>query len=57
MWRCLVERNVRMGQVSNVGCKNGQRPMVVNNRHKLEKKYQHNYKEHKRHGEEIVDVA
>jgi len=48
---------LEMGQVSNIGCKNGQRPMVVNNRHKLEKKYQHNYKEHKRHSKGIVDVT
>jgi len=36
MWRCLVEGNVRAGQVSNVGYENGQRPVVVNN---LEEKY------------------
>jgi len=36
MWRCLVEENDRVGQVSDVGCKNGQRPMVANN---LKEKY------------------
>ena len=39
MWRCLVEENVRAGQVSNVGCGNEHRPMVVNDRHKHEREY------------------
>ena len=33
MWRCLVEGNVRAGQV---GCGNEHGPMVVNDRYKLE---------------------
>ena len=27
MWRCLVEENVTVGQVSNVGCGSEHRPM------------------------------
>ena len=38
MWRCLVEENVRAGQVSNVGCGSEHGPVVANN-HKLEEKY------------------
>ena len=29
MWRCLVEENVRAGQVSNVGCGSEHRPQVM----------------------------
>jgi len=29
---CLVEENVRVGQVSNVGCGNERGPMVANDR-------------------------
>jgi len=43
MWRCLVEENVRVGQVSNVGCGSEHRPVVVNN-HKLEENYGREYK-------------
>ena len=39
MWKCLVEKNVRACQVSNIGHKNEHRPMVANDRHKLEEKY------------------
>ena len=45
MWRCLVEENVRAGQVSNVGCGNEHRPMVANDRHKLEEKCEREYKD------------
>ena len=45
MWRCLVEENVRAGQVSNVGHESEHRPMVANNRHKLEEKYEREYKD------------
>ena len=45
MWRCLVEENVKVGQVSNVGCGSEYRPMVANNRHKLEEKYKREYKD------------
>ena len=45
MWRCLVEENVRAGQVSNVGCGSEHGPMVANNRHKLEEKYEREYKD------------
>jgi len=43
MWRCLVEENVRAGQVSDVGCENEHRPMVVNDR--LEENYERKYKD------------
>ena len=43
MWRCLVEENVRAGQVSNVGCGSEHGPVVANN-HKLEEKYGREYK-------------
>jgi len=43
MWRCLVEKNVRAGQ--NVGCGNEHRPMVANDRHKLEEEYEREYKD------------
>ena len=43
MWRCLVEENVRAGQVSNVGCGSEHRPVVANNR-KLEENYGREYK-------------
>jgi len=43
MWRCLVEENVRVGQVSNVGCGSEHGPMVANN-HKLEENYGREYK-------------
>ena len=43
MWRCLVEKNVRAGQVSNVGCGSEHGPVVTNN-HKLEEKYEREYK-------------
>ena len=42
-------QDVTVGQISNIGCGNGQRPIVANNRHKLEEKYQYNYKKHKKH--------
>jgi len=45
MWRCLVEENVRAGQVSNVDCGNEHRPMVANDKHKLEEKYEREYKD------------
>ena len=45
MWRCLVEKNVRAGQVSNVGCESEPRPIVANNKHKLEEKYEREYKD------------
>jgi len=45
MWRCLVEKNVRVDQVSNVGCKNEHRLTVVNNRHKIKEKYEKEYKD------------
>ena len=34
-----------MGQVSNVGCGSEHRPMVANNKHKLEEKYKREYKD------------
>ena len=43
MWRCLVEKNVRVGQISNIGCGSEHRPVVMNN-HKLEEKYEKEYK-------------
>ena len=42
MWRCLVEENVRAGQVSNVGYGSEHGPVVANN-HKLEEKYRREY--------------
>ena len=39
MWRCLVKENIRVGHVSDIGYGNRQRPIVVNNKHKLEEKY------------------
>ena len=45
IWRCLVEKNVRVGQISNVGYGSEHRPMVANNRHKLEEKYKREYKD------------
>ena len=32
-------QDVTVSQISNIGCKNEQRPIVANNRHKLEGKY------------------
>jgi len=43
MWRCLVEKNVRVGQVSNVNCGSEYGPVVMNY-HKLEEKYEKEYK-------------
>ena len=43
MWRCLVEENIRVDQVSNVGCGSEHGPVVTNN-HKLEEKYEREYK-------------
>jgi len=43
IWRCLVEENVRVGQVSNVGCGSEHGPVVANN-HKLEENYGREYK-------------
>jgi len=43
MWRCLVEENVRVGQVSNVGCGSEHGPVIANN-HKLEENYGREYK-------------
>jgi len=43
MWRCLIEENVRVGQVSNVGCGSEHGPVVANNR-KLEENYGREYK-------------
>ena len=43
MWRYLVEENVRVGQVSNVGYGSEHRPVVANNR-KLEENYGREYK-------------
>ena len=45
IWRYLVEKNVRAGQVSNIHYGSEHRPMVVNNRHKLEEKYKREYKD------------
>ena len=45
MWKYLVEKNIRASQVSNVGYGNEHRPIVVNDRHKLEEKYQREYKD------------
>ena len=45
IWRYLVEENVRVGQVSNVGSGSEHRPMMANNRHKLEEKYEREYKD------------
>jgi len=45
MWRCLVKKNVRVGQVSNVGCGNEHRLIVVNDRYKIEEKYEKEYKD------------
>ena len=44
MWRCLVEKNVRVGQVSNVSCESEYGPVVINN-HELEEKYKKEYKD------------
>ena len=44
MWRCLVEENVRACQVSNVDCGSEHRPIVANNKHKLEENYEREYK-------------
>jgi len=43
MWRCLVQENVRAGQVSNVGCGSKHGPVVVNNC-KLKENYKREYK-------------
>ena len=43
MWRCLVEENIRVGQVSNVGCGSEHGPVVANNC-KLEENYGREYK-------------
>ena len=43
MWRCLVEENVRAGQVSNVGCGSEHGPVVANNC-KLEENHGREYK-------------
>ena len=45
MWKYLVEENVRKDQISNVSCRNEYRPIVVNNRYKLEEKYEREYKD------------
>ena len=45
MWRYLVEENVKVGQVSNVGCESEYRTMVANNKYKLEEKYKKEYKD------------
>ena len=45
IWRCLVKKNVRAGQVSNIHYGSEHRPMVVSNRHKLEEKYKREYKD------------
>jgi len=49
MWRYLVEENVRVGQISNVGCGSEHRPVVVNNC-KLEENYRREYKSMVREG-------
>ena len=43
MWRCLVEENVRVGQVSNVGC-GSEHGLVIANNYKLEENYEREYK-------------
>ena len=43
MWRCLVKKNIRVDQISNVGCGSEHGPVVTNN-HKLEEKYERVYK-------------
>ena len=52
MWRCLVEENVRVGQVSNVGC-GSEHGLVIANNYKLEE----NYERVQEHGEGVVVVA
>jgi len=42
MWRCLVEKNVRAGQVSNISCRSEHGPVVMN--YKLKEKYEREYK-------------
>ena len=54
MWKYLVEKNIRASQVSNVGYRNEYRLIVVNNRYKLEEKYQ---REYKRYSEGVVVVT
>ena len=45
-------QDVTVDQINNIGCGNEQRPMVANNRHKLEERYQYNYKKHKKYSKE-----
>ena len=45
IWRYLVKKNIREGQVSNVGSRSEHRPIVANNRHKLKEKYKREYKD------------
>jgi len=41
----LVEKNIKVGQVSNVSCRSEYRLMIANNRYKLEEKYEREYKD------------
>ncbi len=41
----MVKENVRVSQIGNVGSGSEHRPIVANNRHKLEKKYEREYKD------------
>ena len=41
----MVKENVRTSQVSNVGYENKYRLIVVNNKYKLEEKYEREYKD------------
>ena len=45
MQRCLVKKNVRVGQVDNIGSGSEHRPIVANNKHKLVKKCEREYKD------------
>ena len=45
MWRCLVEKNIRASQVSNVSCGSEHRPIVANNKYKLEEQYEREYED------------
>ena len=42
MWRCLIKKNIKISQVSNIGCKSKHRPIIA---HKLEEKYVREYKD------------
>ena len=44
MWKCLVEKNIRVDQIGNISSGSEHRPIVVNNRHKLEEKCEREYK-------------